>query len=388
MNVYYGEFLVTPIPLELSLERCQNGCKYCFSNLNDYKLKQSMTSILNRLTMKNSGLECKLLKDGYPVLMSNRTDPFSSNNYKNTIKICEILTELGKQIAFQTKGGKGIDEVLSFIPPSGFDITICFDDDNLRKQFEPNTISIDERFELIAKLKDHGHVVYVGMCPAVREWCKDYEKHIDRIKASGADGLWVEKVHFNRDQIANWRSMPDYLKVAAAKNQYYRFIDDCLDYAESIGLPNYIWENTRHSTFWNPYREIYKKTFPVKQDLVNACVESEIDLMPIDFELFYDLLQSKAQFPKGEYNLVSYVASTSIQVVREMRLGTMTYKQLLSLIFKDHRIKTNPIYLKCFANIVDGNALLVDGRGLPYLSFDREFFDRTIVDISEIKGGE
>lgn len=34
LDVYYGEFLINPIPLELSLNYCSHKCAYCFANVN------------------------------------------------------------------------------------------------------------------------------------------------------------------------------------------------------------------------------------------------------------------------------------------------------------------------------------------------------------------
>jgi len=70
---YFGEFLIIPMPLELSLERCSNACHYCFSNLNGYELKSSHKSILNQIKGFSTGKNhaAQLLRDGYPICFSN-----------------------------------------------------------------------------------------------------------------------------------------------------------------------------------------------------------------------------------------------------------------------------------------------------------------------------
>lgn len=34
ISPYYGEFMVSPCPLELSFNYCSHGCVFCFANLN------------------------------------------------------------------------------------------------------------------------------------------------------------------------------------------------------------------------------------------------------------------------------------------------------------------------------------------------------------------
>src|SRR6266571_9390 len=75
------------------------------------------------------------------------------------IPIMEMMTNMGIPIMIQTRGGRGIDDVLSFLPKSMWYISIPILDDDIRKQVEPAAPSIESRFQLIDKLKAAGHEV-------------------------------------------------------------------------------------------------------------------------------------------------------------------------------------------------------------------------------------
>jgi DNA repair photolyase len=47
---YWGEFLISPIPLELSLNYCSHKCAYCFANLNDPKRTSDVKAIMRFLS--------------------------------------------------------------------------------------------------------------------------------------------------------------------------------------------------------------------------------------------------------------------------------------------------------------------------------------------------
>ena len=86
---YWGEFLVTPAPLELSLNYCSNACGYCFANLNEPDRRADMQALMRLLAdyHDRSTYVAALLKAGYPTVVSNRTDPFANTNYRQTLAV-------------------------------------------------------------------------------------------------------------------------------------------------------------------------------------------------------------------------------------------------------------------------------------------------------------
>ena len=81
IDVFTGEFLRHPAALELTANTCRNACAYCFATAHGKEHKGSIKSALNFLIKKDrKSLKDRLFADGYPILVSNRSDPFSKNN--------------------------------------------------------------------------------------------------------------------------------------------------------------------------------------------------------------------------------------------------------------------------------------------------------------------
>jgi len=76
ISAYKGEFLVSPIPLEIDLNYCSHKCNYCFANLNNPKRKANTNKIINQIKNchNSKSIESYLLANGYPVLMSNKSE--------------------------------------------------------------------------------------------------------------------------------------------------------------------------------------------------------------------------------------------------------------------------------------------------------------------------
>lgn len=250
LDVFYGEFLVSPIPLELSFNYCSHKCAYCFANLNKpdrWADVKAVTRLLQDYRNRET-LTAQLLKDGYPVLISNRVDPFAASNYQQAVPIITTMAEMGIPVAIQTKGGRGIDDVLSALPPSAWYISISTLDDSIRKRIEPGAPTIDSRFELIEKLTSKGHHVSLGLNPLVPEWCPNPEALLSRAKDAGAKGVWAERLHLNHKQVANFSErertmMTDPVITRAQKRTTtppeLELYDNARVFAQSIGLEVY-----------------------------------------------------------------------------------------------------------------------------------------------------
>src|SRR4051812_27633493 len=106
---YVGDFLLSPVPMQLSFNWCSHACSYCFANLNSpsrsFDLKEFQAQLKG--IYSNSSLVSHLLRERYPVVISNLVDPFATSNYGVAIPIIEMLTDLGVPVTIQTRGGRG-----------------------------------------------------------------------------------------------------------------------------------------------------------------------------------------------------------------------------------------------------------------------------------------
>jgi DNA repair photolyase len=131
----YGGLLKIPAPLELSGNWCAHACPYCFANLNSPTRTLDVKGVSRLLAdyQNRNTIEGYLLRDGYPVIVSNHIDPFSASNYRQMVPFMETMTELGIPYSVQTKGGKGWEKVLEFMPIGVWYVSISFSDDETRK---------------------------------------------------------------------------------------------------------------------------------------------------------------------------------------------------------------------------------------------------------------
>ncbi len=351
---YVGDWLNSPIPLQLSFNYCSHKCSYCFANLNsqnrtfDAKAFQTQMKGMH----KNTDLVSTLLREKYPVLISNLTDPFATSNYHQALPAIEMLTQMNVPVSIQTRGGKGIDEVLEYLPPSVWYISIAMLNDEIRKQVEPAAPSIQHRLELIDKLNNKGHKVVVGINPTVEDWWQDgeVEQLLDILVEKKVKGIWVAALHFNQRQ----------MKVMPAKDKQWlgetvinkglknarKLQQDCFDFIDDIKQK--AWSRDMYvkglfegeeNHFFQPYKEVYKNVFPTQHDFINWCWANKENDAPVYYHEFAKILDS---LPKGNFNVSPYMRCMSEKLDTEVRANEgykQSFEWLLNLSWNDHRMK-------------------------------------------------
>jgi DNA repair photolyase len=378
---FYGEFLVQPFPLDLALNYCSHKCAYCFANLNKPGRKADLPAIVRQVERMHDheNLTARLLREGYPVVMSNKVDPFASSNYQLTLPLLKLFKAKGIPVAFQTKGGKGIDEALKTVSPSYWYVSIAFQDDAIRRKIEPGAPSIQSRWELVRQLRDAGHAVCIGANPLVPEWIPDIPAFLDDIEKSGAQGVWAETLHLNNNQTRNMLPREienmgaDIVKRAykggkSSKEQdhLWEFEAQCV----SRGIPTFGVCNPTPSRFWQPAQEIYEKTFPIMQDAINwASWKSNGEGLQMTFRMFRDSLYGS--LPDGDAKVMDYLGATAPKLKADIpQAKGMTYEKLLQLIWQDVRMaqcpENNMGFIKSTGLTQDG--LPVYWWGLHWLS--------------------
>jgi DNA repair photolyase len=142
---------------------CDHGCIYCYA---PRTLKQTMESFrevkpkpdaLSRLVKDADYLSDK--KDTRPILMSFATDPYCHADVKHklTRQALEILLSRGLNVTILTKGGaradRDFDIYREYPDQLTFAITLAFSDEEMQKQYEPNTASVGERLLVLEYVK-------------------------------------------------------------------------------------------------------------------------------------------------------------------------------------------------------------------------------------------
>lgn len=400
IDLYLGEFTVSPIPLELAFNYCSHACHFCFANLNRPDRTADMEGLARQLTgvHQAKNLPGLLMQTGYPVLVSNKVDPFAHSNYRQAVPTFEMMTQLGIPYAIQTRGGRGIDDVLSFAPPLCWYVSIAQLDDSIRARIEPGAPPIEERIELIQKLCERGHRVVVGINPVVPEWLPEPEPLVERCVKAGAEGIWVEPLHLSyrqRDRMTERGKQAVTLKVIENAMKRHPTPESVALYertrqaALSAGVEVYSVGQAIHSRFWLPYQELYP-TFPVMQDFVNLCHEELEDGALIGFETFADFFCDG--LPEGVYPISRYISAKARLVLRENKVpSSMTYREVLAMIWSEPEIGSCPARIGCFSYAATkrGNDWIqyVDDNQLPIMVFTKKpaGFSEYFVDVDRVE---
>ncbi|WP_111599568.1 radical SAM family protein [Chitinophaga skermanii] len=301
----------------------------------------------------SNSLQATLLREKYPVLISNLVDPFATSNYAQAVPVIEILTNLQVPVTIQTRGGKGIEDVLKFLPSSVWYISIPMLDDDIRKRYEPAAPSIQSRLELIDNLKSLGHDVIVGINPTSPTFLPNNDAYllIDILRNKGVHGIWMAPLHFNTKQLAVMplrdKSMlgNDLIQEGVKSSRIIQphveqFMLNICKYALDKGLAvegiNHVGGNNFFDAFYNKY----DKCFPNIYQFLNWCIQNKANNEPVYYQEFEDLLLPL--LPKGDFNISPYMRCMNRDVDNEIRSEEgykQSFKRLLQLSWNDRRMK-------------------------------------------------
>lgn len=413
LDVYAGEFTVHPVPMELSLNYCSAKCAFCFANLANPNRKANVPSIM-RLLAEHQDRQtpvARLLQMGYPVLFSNRVDPFALSNYQQSIPILETMHELGIPVCYQTRGGigaaaKALDEALEWLAPAVWYVSFNTMSEDVRRDVEPGAPSIDYRLELISRLRDLGHRVVVGINPYVPKWLPAPKLALETLAAAGAEGVWMDALHLNRDQVANIspreraKMGEDVIELAMRRKPTP---DELAQYAAlhemagEVGLPTYSMGHGQRTDFWRPWFESYDHLFPIQQGLINACWDALDDGDVIGFDTWQEWFKAIPEDLPGLDNYIRAKVSGGRLMPALLNSGElhkgMTLQEVLRLIYRNPRIGICPTRQPCFAFAAHktpggGWEQLVDDNDMPLLVFRRSGFSEYFTEVDNAKASE
>lgn len=244
-----GTFNVCPIPYKYDTYiGCTFGCKYCFardivqfarkthkkSNLNFNKFEYIIGAnidyfkkwVNNTLCKEYTSSERIAFKERIPIKIGVMSDPFPyiERKYKITYETLKILNNIDYPIQISTKNPLILAEYIDdFIindrkPNWALSVTMTTIDENVRKQIEPNTPSVEEKLKAIKTITSKGVDVVVRIQPVIYPYIMNiYKEFIFKLKEVGVSGVILEGLK---------------IKVAMPKEEQdiYEQIGKCLGY--------------------------------------------------------------------------------------------------------------------------------------------------------------
>jgi DNA repair photolyase len=383
---------------------CSFQCAYCFANLGEPGRTANPGRIMRLLRdhQERDTLTAYLLRERYPVLVSNRDDIFAPSNWVQGRPILETMTELGIPLAFQTKGGPHATEALRWLKPACWYVSLAMLDDDLRRRVEPQAPSVPERLALIAELRAAGHRALAGINPAVPEWLPDARPLVQALRDAGAEGIWTSRLHLNYRQIGQMTARGRQAMSEPVIERARRRAPDTADWdvltrvyqaAADAGLPIYSAGLPAPTAFWQPYRETYQRSFPLLADLINYawrfCAAGQI----LHFSDYWALMGDR--LPRGVWGLDSYLGANARQLWWQKRIPTdMTFRELLQIVWSEPTTPACPARNHLFAYLghTDGTTRgwtqYVDADDLPLLVYTPQGSERLWIDIDDLPRAE
>ena len=399
LKLYFGEFLLSPFPLELSYGKCDYGCAYCYQYLrrSHFPTHLEFSGTLNTIVRPDqySNTIAQLITRGYPIVISNHTDPFCPSNQEYTQAIVRACIDSNVPVSFQTKTGSFLLDIAAMLPPSVFAITLTTLDENIRQEIEPGAPSVAYRLDCIEKLAGMGHGVVVYCIPYIPECVPNPAHYVSTIKNAGAEVLYTELLRFRNTHIkaTNRDSLPPLIKkYFTAKRQTFT-ATELIAEAQAAGLITYGCAQPTPSGYPDFVRRYYNKTFPTISDFIKYAYEAdeqrraqespdeEADVSYILFEDFADFMAPL--FPDDVRVRVDDYARVIIRnnaIVNKFPHPTWgTYRDVLYAAWNpaiSHcRLDTHP----CFAMLCaewDGDLVrLLDHDGNNIFVFSKRLFD-------------
>jgi len=359
---FWGLFGLGQSPLEISHNYCSTKCAYCFANLNSPNRKAKVKEFVNQMKnyKKSNTFTSQLLKDKMLVTMSNKTDPFALSNYKIAVPQMETLTNEGIPIKILTRGGKGIDDALSFLPKSAWYISITHTEEITRQLVEPGGSTIDERWELVDKLKSEGHSVIVACNPFSPHWV-DPEDFLRRLEIHKPHGFVFQSIHLNWKQIKNMtdkerNNMGEDVLSAARKRKlteelYQTSLYMCRG-AKELGIKtlNYHhWDNDIDDVYNATYNK--SQMFPTNWGFIQWCKQNKKDNDAVLFHEYAKFMLDGFKYNEKEYRIASYLTSQSEKFRNGVSIPKMRFVDLLKICWNNPHARRQLTNYECFAEV-------------------------------------
>ncbi len=231
---------------------CYHNCSYCYARFM-LRFKPKGTKWGEFVDVKVNFPEALLKQMGVikpkRVMISSVTDAYQpiERKYKITCESLKILARYHFWISLLTKSDlvlRDIDILKKFDKRSEVGFTVCFDNDEDRKNFEPNSSPIENRFKALKELKKNGikTFAFIGpLIPGVSD--RNLENLFKKLAETRIDYLLVDKLNlkcgnwpFIRKVLEEKYSLKDYKSKYLSKEHYNKIKQQLKELAKKYNL--------------------------------------------------------------------------------------------------------------------------------------------------------
>ena len=186
---------------------CEHNCHYCYV-LNQAESDWSKEIfVFNDITGQLSGELEKISPQ--KIYMGYYTDPYQpcEIEQRQTRKVLKLFLEKGFSASILTKSDLVVRDMnlLQKMEHASVSVSIAFNDNHIRQQFEANTIDTEDRVAALRKLREAGINTSALICPVI-PYITDVTPLIDMLEPY-ADLIWIYSLSINEHSDKNWQNI-------------------------------------------------------------------------------------------------------------------------------------------------------------------------------------
>lgn len=389
-----GGYLFHPAATDYSGDTCLNGCAYCFANINKESREGNLKGAISALYKKEANTyQSMLMSMGYPILVSNRSDPFTPKNERDSIALFTHLAERKGGVFIQTKTGPGMDECLGLMGDRRdvvIYITVTTIRDEIAAVVEPKAPPPSARLATAKRLHDAGYLVLIAVNPCTEAWMprEDLESLTRELKTAGLNHVCLEMLDIKRQRLSllgpgRVRRMGDAIHTLGASNQAY--VRECTQYLVGKGFQVAKRGMPFQTSLFDDMAACLGRTMPVMQDYVNHCfTKYGISETVLSYPEFESVIARDGIFLKTvkQNNIRDYLFRCGF-ISWKANQQVHSHKELLRIVWNDPRHKISIQGHSLFRVVGrngkptldrDGNVQLYF-NGQPYLAKKKEVIE-------------
>ena len=192
---------------------CEHYCHYC------YVLNQAETDWTKEIQIFNDiadQLRGELEKiSPQKIYLGYYTDPYQpcEADYGQTRKVLKLFLENGFSAGILTKSNLVVRDMdlLQEMEDASVSVSVAFNENDTRRQFEANTIDTEDRIAALRKLKEAGIKTSALVCPVI-PYITDVIPLLDMLDPY-TDVIWIYGLSMNARSDTNWQNVQGILNT-------------------------------------------------------------------------------------------------------------------------------------------------------------------------------
>lgn len=190
---------------------CEHRCHYCYV-LNQAETDWTKEILIYEDITAQLSAELKTIKP-QKISMGYFTDPYQpcEAEYRQTRKALELFLEMDFTVSILTKSDlvlRDID-ILQGMDNASISVSVAFNNNHIRQQFEANTIDTEARIEALHKLRKAGIRTSALICPVI-PYITDVPQLIDMLDRY-TDVIWIYGLSMQGRSDRNWQNVQEKL---------------------------------------------------------------------------------------------------------------------------------------------------------------------------------